>query len=294
MKVKGKSLDGKVIKIVSNRYTVRGSDGKEYRAYARGKLRLQGDIYVGDNVKLVFERGDAVIDVVKPRVNQLVRPFVANVDSALIVVAKEPEPDMLLIDKIIINCHLEGIKPVLIYNKADLAADEEIDNLFAPYIDYMDCVKVSAIEKKGLEELRPYIENKVVCFAGQSAVGKTSLLNAILDLNLKTDGLSAKIKRGKNTTRHVEIYEALGGDVMDTCGFSMLSIVSINPEELIYYYPDFIEYQDDCRFKSCTHREEPDCAVKKAIEEGKLSKERYQRYLDIFGEIDEHKRRQYD
>lgn len=292
--MKGKSLDGKVIKIVSNRYTVRGSDGKEYRAYARGKLRLQGDIYVGDNVKLVFERGDAVIDVVKPRVNQLVRPFVANVDSALIVVAKEPEPDMLLIDKIIINCHLEGIKPVLIYNKADLAADEEIDNLFAPYIDYMDCVKVSAIEKKGLEELRPYIENKVVCFAGQSAVGKTSLLNAILDLNLKTDGLSAKIKRGKNTTRHVEIYEALGGDVMDTCGFSMLSIVSINPEELIYYYPDFIEYQDNCRFKSCTHREEPDCAVKKAVEEGKISKERYQRYLDIYGEIDEHKRRQYD
>ena len=292
--MKGKSLDGKVIKIVSNRYTVRGSDGKEYRAYARGKLRLQGDIYVGDNVKLVFERGDAVIDVVKPRANQLVRPFVANIDSALIVVAKEPEPDMLLIDKIIINCHLEGIKPVLIYNKADLASDKEIDDLFAPYIDYMDCVKVSALEKQGLEELRPYIENKVVCFAGQSAVGKTSLLNAILDLNLKTDGLSAKIKRGKNTTRHVEIYEALGGDVMDTCGFSMLSIVSINPEELIYYYPDFIEYQDDCRFKSCTHREEPDCAVKKAVEEGKISKERYQRYLDIFGEIDEHKRRQYD
>lgn len=292
--MKGKSLDGKVTKIVSNRYTVRGSDGKEYRAYARGKLRLQGDIYVGDNVKLVFERGDAIIDVVKPRANQLVRPFVANVDSALIVVAKEPEPDMLLIDKIIINCHLEGIKPVLIYNKADLASDKEIDDLFAPYIDYMDCVKVSAMEKIGLEELRPYIENKVVCFAGQSAVGKTSLLNAILDLNLKTDGLSAKIKRGKNTTRHVEIYEALGGDVMDTCGFSMLSIVSINPEELIYYYPDFIEYQDDCRFKSCTHREEPDCAVKKAVEEGKISKERYQRYLDIFGEIDEHKRRQYD
>ena len=292
--MKGKSLDGKVTKIVSNRYTVRGSDGKEYRAYARGKLRLQGDIYVGDNVKLVFERGDAIIDVVKPRANQLVRPFVANVDSALIVVAKEPEPDMLLIDKIIINCHLEGIKPVLIYNKADIASDKEIDDLFAPYIDYMDCVKVSALEKQGLEELRPYIENKVVCFAGQSAVGKTSLLNAILDLNLKTDGLSAKIKRGKNTTRHVEIYEALGGDVMDTCGFSMLSIVSINPEELIYYYPDFIEYQDDCRFKSCTHREEPDCAVKKAVEEGKISKERYQRYLDIFGEIDEHKRRQYD
>lgn len=292
--MKNRTLDGKVIKIVSNRYTVRGSDGKEYRAYARGKLRLQGDIYVGDNVKLVFERGEAIIDAVKPRTNQLVRPFVANVDSALIVVAKEPEPDMLLIDKIIMNCHLEGIKPVLIYNKADLATDAEIDRLFAPYVDYIDCVRVSALEKNGLENLREYVEDKVVCFAGQSAVGKTSLLNAILDLNLKTDGLSQKIKRGKNTTRHVEIYEALGGDVMDTCGFSMLSIVSIDPEEIIYYYPDFIEYQDECRFKSCTHREEPDCAVKKAVEDGKLSKERYQRYLEIFKEIDEHKRRLYD
>lgn len=292
--MKTKSLDGKVVKIVSNRYTVRGDDGKEYRAYARGKLRLQGDIYVGDNVKLVFERGDAIIDMVKPRFNQLVRPFVANVDSALIVVAKEPEPDMLLIDKIIINCHLEGIKPVLLYNKADLATQEEIEQLFAPYKDQIDCIVLSATEKRGLDQLAEYIEGKVVCFAGQSAVGKTSLLNAILDLNLKTDGLSAKIKRGKNTTRHVEIYQAFGGDIMDTCGFSMLSIVSINPEELIYYYPDFIKYQDDCRFKSCTHREEPDCAVKKAVENGEISKERYQRYLDIYQEIDEHKRRLYD
>ncbi|MBQ8178205.1 MAG: ribosome small subunit-dependent GTPase A [Clostridia bacterium] len=292
--MKTKSLDGKVVKIVSNRYTVRADDGKEYRAYARGKLRLQGDIYVGDNVKIVFERGDAVIDMVKPRINQLVRPFVANVDSALIVVAKEPEPDMLLIDKIIINCYLEGIKPVLLYNKADLATEEEIETLFAPYKEHIDCVVLSALEKRGLEELGKYIEGNVVCFAGQSAVGKTSLLNAILDLNLKTDGLSAKIKRGKNTTRHVEIYQAFGGDVMDTCGFSMLSIVSINPEELIYYYPDFIKYQDDCRFKSCTHREEPDCAVKQAVERGEISKARYQRYLDIYEEINEHKRRLYD
>ncbi len=292
--MKSKSLDGKVVKIVSNRYTVRGEDGKEYRSYARGKLRLKGDIYVGDNVKLVFERGDAVIDEVKERTNSLIRPYCANVDSALIVIAKEPEPDMLLIDKIIINCHLEGIKPVLVYNKADLATEEEIARVFAPYEEYIDCISLSAVEKRGLEKLRPYIENKVVCFAGQSAVGKTSLLNAILDLNLKTDGLSAKIKRGKNTTRHVEIYEALGGDIIDTCGFSMLSIVSIEAEELIYYYLDFLPYQDGCRFKSCTHVDEPDCAVKKAVQDGKIAKERYERYLQIYEEIKEYKRRLYD
>ncbi len=292
--MKSKSLDGKVVKIVSNRYTVRGEDGKEYRSYARGKLRLKGDIYVGDNVKLVFERGDAVIDEVKERTNRLIRPYCANVDSALIVIAKEPVPDMLLMDKIIINCHLEGIKPVILYNKADLASKEEIESVFGPYKDYIDCLALSAVEKTGLEEIKPYIEDKVVCFAGQSAVGKTSLLNAILDLNLKTDGLSAKIKRGKNTTRHVEIYHALGGDIMDTCGFSMLETIPINPEDLIYYYLDFLPYQDGCRFKSCTHIDEPDCAVKKAVEEGKLSKERYQRYLEIYNELKERKRKLYD
>lgn len=291
--MKLKSLDGKVVKIVSNRYTVKCGD-KSYKAFARGKLRLQGDIYVGDNVKIVFERGEAVIDEVKPRINSLIRPFVANVDSALIVVAKEPEPDMLLIDKIIINCHLEGITPVLVYNKSDLATDAEINALFKPYEGYIDCIKVSAYTKTGLNELGQYIKDKVVCFAGQSAVGKTSLLNAILDLNLKTDGLSEKIKRGKNTTRHVEIYEAFDGMVMDTCGFSMLSIVSIDENDLRYYYEDFLPLQEGCRFNSCTHTEEPDCAVKNAVEKGALDKARYDRYIAIFEEIKEHRRRQYD
>lgn len=288
-----RGVDGTVTSIVANRYTVKCGN-KEYTAYARGKLRRDGDIYVGDKVAVVFERGEAVIDAVKPRTNSLVRPYVANVDAALIVIAKEPEPDMLLVDKIIVNCYVEGIKPVICYNKCELAGEGEIAKLLEPYRSFMDCIEVSAEEKRGFGDLAAFVEGKTVCLAGQSAVGKTSLLNALLDLNLKTDGLSRKVKRGKNTTRHVEIYEALGGNIMDTCGFSMLTLVDLKPEELTYYYEDFIKYQDECRYRGCTHTEEPDCAVKKAVAEEALDKGRYMRYLEIYGELKENRRKLYD
>lgn len=285
---------GRITKIVSSRYEIATEDGKTAVATARGKLRLNGELYVGDNVRYAFERGTAVITEMLPRKNSLIRPFVANVDTCIIVVAKVPEPDMLLVDKIILNCHTEGIRPVLCYNKSDLAEEGEIDALFAPYKDYMECISVSAERKTGFDELSEVVKGKTVCFAGQSAVGKTSLLNAILDLNLKTDGLSKKIKRGKNTTRHVEIYPALGGYIVDTCGFSMLTITDIKPEELIYYYADFLDYQDDCKYRGCTHTDEPECAVKKAVADGKIEKSRYERYLTIYQELKEYRRKLYD
>lgn len=288
-----RGVDGTVTSVVAGRYTVKCGN-KAYVAYARGKLRRDGDIYVGDKVAVIFERGEAVIDSVKPRRNSLVRPYVANVDAALIVIAKEPEPDMLLVDKIIVNCYVEGIKPVILYNKCELAEEGETDKVLEPYRVFMDCIEVSAEEKRGFEKLKEFVEGKTVCLAGQSAVGKTSLLNALLDLNLKTDGLSRKVKRGKNTTRHVEIYEALGGDIMDTCGFSMLTLVNLKPEELTYYYEDFIAYQDECKYRGCTHTEEPDCAVKRAVAEGTLDKGRYMRYLEIYGELKENRRKLYE
>ncbi len=292
MSVKGGK--GRITKVISNRYEVTSDSGETVVATARGKLKLNGELYVGDIVRYGYEKGTAVITEVLPRKNSLIRPFVANVDTCVIVVAKEPEPDMLLVDKIIVNCYAEGVKPVLCYNKSDIAKPEEIDYLFAPYRDYMECISVSAAEKSGFDKLGELVSGKTVCFAGQSAVGKTSLLNAILDLNLKTDGLSRKIKRGKNTTRHVELYPALGGYIVDTCGFSMLTVTDIKPEELTYYYADFLIYQDDCKYRGCTHVDEPDCAVKRAVAEGKLSKARYERYLAIYEELKEYRKKLYD
>lgn len=287
-----KRAEGVVTKIVSNLYTV-FTDGEYREAVARGRLKLNPrSVTVGDRVVLSEENGTNVIDSVLPRKNELQRPFVANVDTAFIVIAKEPKPDLLLTDKIIVNCFKEGVTPVLVYNKCELAEDGEIDALKRAY-SFIDVIAVSAKLKSGLRELESEVDGKTVCLAGQSAVGKTSLMNAVLDLDLKTDGLSAKIKRGKNTTRHVEIYPALGGHVMDTCGFSMLTLVNIPSDELKYYYEDFLKFADDCKYTACNHISEPGCAVKDAVAAGKLDKGRYDRYLQIYNELLESEKHRY-
>ena len=276
-----KRAEGVVTKIVSNLYTV-FADGEYREAVARGRLKLNPrSVTVGDRVVLSEENGTNVIDSVLPRKNELQRPFVANVDTAFIVIAKEPKPDLLLTDKIIVNCFKEGVTPVLVYNKCELAEDGEIDALKRAY-SFIDVIAVSAKLKSGLRELESEVDGKTVCLAGQSAVGKTSLMNAVLDLDLKTDGLSAKIKRGKNTTRHVEIYPA-----------SMLTLVNIPSDELKYYYEDFLKFADDCKYTACNHISEPGCAVKDAVAAGKLDKGRYDRYLQIYNELLESEKHRY-
>lgn len=290
---KNSFAEGQVVKIVSNRYTVQ-ADGKIYNAYARGRLRLGEDIFVGDYVKLQIQKPLSVIDTVLPRKNKLIRPYVANIDKVIIVLAKEPLPDLLLADKVLLNCYKEGIDPVICYNKIDLAEAEEVERVLDAYKTFVPCVAVSSETGQNLELLSPYINNHLVCLAGQSAVGKTSILNALAGLSLKTDGLSLKIMRGKNTTRHVEIFEVLGGRVVDTCGFSMLETIDLAPEELVYYYPEFIPLQDKCRYKSCTHISEPDCAVKKALENGDIDKGRYERYTLLYKERKEARDKRYE
>lgn len=276
--------EGIVTKILSNKYTV-SADGEYVEASARGRLKLNPrSVTVGDRVELISESGAFVINKVLPRKNELQRPFVANVDSALIVIAKEPKPDLVLVDKIILNCFKEGVKPVLVYNKCELQEKGELENFKRAY-SFLPFIAVSAKERLGLNELEGEVAGKTVCLAGQSAVGKTSLLNAVLSLDLKTDGLSKKIKRGKNTTRHVEIYPALGGNVMDTCGFSMLTLVNMPSDELKYYYEDFLQFADNCKYTGCRHISEPGCAVKDAVRKGILDPGRYERYLQIYNEV---------
>lgn len=287
-----KKSEGLVTKIVSNLYTVY-SDGIYFDAVARGKLRLNPrSVTVGDFVTLTEEGNARVIDSVLPRKNELQRPFVANVDSAFIVIAKEPKPDLLLTDKIILNCFEVGVRPVLVYNKCELADDGEIEALRKAY-SFIKVIAVSAKERTGFGALEAEVAGKTVCLAGQSAVGKTSLMNAILDLDLKTDGLSAKIKRGKNTTRHVEIYPALGGRVMDTCGFSMLTLVNLPPDELKYFYEDFLKFSEGCKFTACNHISEPGCAVRAAVAAGDIDPGRYERYIRIYNELTETENHRY-
>lgn len=283
-----KTIDGRVIKAVASKFFVDTPEGVKV-SFARKRLKNDGIIFVGDYVTVAKDRGDFVIEEVKPRKNQLIRPYVSNIDVCFIVISPEPEPDFVLVDKIIINCLEQRITPVLVKNKDDL---KTIDTL--EYNGVIEQFVCSAATGEGVKELVDFAKGKTVCFAGQSAVGKSSLINTILDCDLLEVGeLAKKIKRGKNTTRKTEIFNLNGTYFVDTCGFSMLETVDVEPKDLRLYYDDFEQFRRECRFNSCTHTDEPDCAVKAHV--GKeIGTGRYQRYLAIYKELVERKENMYN
>ena len=271
-----------MIKGVAGVFTVSTEKGV-FKCSARGVLkRGEEKIYVGDEVTLKQERGVYYIATVKPRKNLFTRPYVSNVDKLLIVVAAEPIPDYMLVDKLLVFCEGYQVDAEIIVNKSDLNG-EVYDYCKRVYGDYYKVHALSAQTGEGVKELFDELTGNV-CFAGQSAVGKTSLLNALCGLSLEVGGLS-KIMRGRNTTRHVEIYTVRKDlFVYDTCGFSLLTLEGFDEYELPLYYPDFTRL-NGCRFSTCTHTKEPDCSVKNALKEGKLDRARYDRYVAIFEEL---------
>ena len=283
-----KTLDGRVIKAVASKFFVDTEDGVKV-CFARKRLKNDGIIFVGDFVTLAKEHGDFVIEEVKPRKNQLIRPYVSNIDVCVIVISPEPEPDFVLVDKIIVNCLEQNITPILVKNKDDIntIVTKEYDSVLKQFV-------CSATTGDGVSEFVDYVKGKTVCFAGQSAVGKSSLINNILDCDLLEVGeLAKKIKRGKNTTRKTEIFNLNGTYFVDTCGFSMLDTVDVEPKDLRLYYDDFEAFRNDCKFSTCTHTDEPNCAVKEHV--GKeIGEGRYQRYLAIYKELVERKESKYD
>lgn len=280
--------EGRVIKAVSSKFYVDVS-GDVRICFARKKLKQDGNIFVGDFVKIARDRDSYVIEDVIPRKNQLIRPYVSNLDVCFIVIACEPQPDFLLVDKIIVNCHEQGIRPVLVVNKCDVATPDT-----AEYSDILDIIVCSSLTGEGIEKIVNISLGKTVCFAGQSAVGKSSLINAVLGSELLEVGeLAKKIKRGKNTTRRTEILSLGSGTyLVDTCGFSMLEAVDIEPEALRIYFDDLEAFRPQCRFNTCTHINEPDCAVKAHIGCG-VGAGRYERYAAIFGELKERRENKY-
>ena len=284
----------RVIKHKSSTFEVE-RDGIIITAKARGKLKRDGEILVGDFALIEEKEGEKIISAIKKRENSLIRPAVANVDVIVLVVAPKPEIDWFLIDKMIINCKKAGIECLLCLNKTDIAK-EEIDALKRQYGNEVSAiVSTSAIEGK-VGELISQIKGKLVCFAGQSAVGKSTLSNAILGENkMETGDVSEKIGRGKNTTTTATILRSPDGFYfIDTPGFSMLDATEEDYATLGAYYDDFVRFADGCKFHPCTHTSEPDCAVKRAVERGEIDEQRYERYLKIFEESKENykKRRQ--
>ena len=295
-KVKMVTKSGIVIKSVGGVFTVRGEDGNKYVCFAPKKLRYNElDIVVGDRIKFEdIKRGKGVVVEVIPRKNKLARPEIANVDVCFIVLACEPQPDFYLCDKVLINCFQEKIEPIIVVNKMDIDSDTA-KLVEQNYASVADILCMSALDNASVGQLTGFLDGgKIGCFAGQSAVGKTSILNALLpEANGATNGLSYKTGRGMHTTRHSELHAVGFGYIVDTCGFSLCDLHNVRADELRLYLDDFVELARECKFTSCTHTVEPDCAVKRAVEFGKLCKERYERYLEEYEELKAAEKKQY-
>lgn len=256
------------------------SNGTIYNLSASGKTKQQG-LFVGDEVEF-----EGAITAIYPRKNLLIRPPMANVEKLFIVVCPLPKPDFMLVDKIIVYSFLNDIQPILVINKTDKADDNFIREIENSY-NFLKIVKVCA---KSVDILPLKSEINGICaFAGQSAVGKSSLINALTGrLDAEVGDLSKKIERGKQTTRIVSLYKFENGYLADTAGFSMLDlgfVSKLKKEELSSYYPDFLNARALCKYRSCLHRH-GDCGVIASVNSGEISRLRYNNYLKILNELE--------
>lgn len=290
---------GLILRGIGGFYYVLPQDGGEIiECRARGRFRSEGlTPMVGDRVEFEQQReGYAALTQILPRKNSLIRPPVANIDRLFIVLAAAaPRPDWLLADRLIVQAKLLDIEPVLVLNKCDKADAAVLHAFDSDYGTHFLSVKVSAHTGEGLDTLHALLREKVCCLAGQSAVGKSSLINALMpELQLETGGLAKKTDRGRHTTRRAELWPAFGGAILDTPGFSLFETDCIEQDALDRCYPEFGELPMQCRFAGCKHISEPDCAVKEMIKNGGMSAARYERYQLLSKEYETRRKHRYD
>ncbi|MBQ8031357.1 MAG: ribosome small subunit-dependent GTPase A [Butyrivibrio sp.] len=290
---------GRIVKGIAGFYYVEVKGPLVYECKAKGIFRKDGiKPIVGDNVEIeIIDEDQRQGNLVKilPRTNTLIRPPVANVDQAVILFAiVKPNPNYNLLDKFLITMRQASLPVIICFNKQDIATGEEQQELFDAYEKCgYKVLFISVKEERGLDALKALLKGKTSTLAGPSGVGKSSLLNKLVpDASMQTGELSKKIDRGKNTTRHSELFlvKELTDDegetfIIDTPGFTSLELRDVNTDSLMNYYPEFVEYEPECRFGGCSHIAEPDCGVKNAVKEGKVSKVRYDNYKVIYSEL---------
>lgn len=291
-------MRGKIIKGIAGFYYVHAQDGKIYECKARGIFRKDKiKPLVGDDVEMdVLSQAEKEGNIreILPRQNALIRPAVANIDQALIIFAiTSPAPNLNLLDRFLIMMQKQGLSCIICFNKEDMAEDVEAEALQEAY-KQCGCplLFTSAQNGQGIEEIRRLLRKKTTAVAGPSGVGKSSLINCLQPKALMETGeVSEKIGRGKHTTRHSElIFIEENTYIMDTPGFSFLAMFDMKKEELKDFYPEFAAYEDGCRFQGCVHKKEPGCMVKQALEEGKISRLRYENYISLYGELENTRR----
>ncbi|MCG8501026.1 MAG: ribosome small subunit-dependent GTPase A [Firmicutes bacterium] len=283
---------GIILKGIGGFYYVKTSEGV-IECKARGKFRKRDMIpMVGDRVDISIAAHDATkgsIEHIDPRRTQLIRPPVSNVDQAVIVVSvTSPNPNLVLVDKFLVAAENQKLDIILCFNKIDLDESKAYVDLFNIYAGSgYGIVGTSSVTGAGINELRNMLEGKITVFAGASGVGKSSLLNAVDPrFSLQTGEISQKIKRGRHTTRHVELLALKDGSyVVDTPGFSSMDLTNIRKEELQYLFKEFTEHIPLCRFRGCAHTSEPGCSVLEALDKNKISASRYNNYLQFYNQL---------
>lgn len=286
-------MQGKIIKGIAGFYYVHVVHSGIYECKAKGVFRNKKiKPLVGDNVEIeILDEENRIGNIINiyDRENELIRPAVSNISQALVVFAiANPMPNLNLLDRFLVMMERNGIDTIICFNKIDLVEEEEILKLRDIYVKAgYHVMFTSTKESMGIEEVLRVIDGKTTAFAGPSGVGKSSLLNALIpEANSQTGEISEKIKRGKHTTRHTEIFNVSDDTyLMDTPGFSSLYVNDFEKEELKNYFREFIEYNNGCRFTGCVHVNEPDCLVKEAVENGGINRSRYDNYILMYEEI---------
>lgn len=298
-------MKGTVYKSTGSWYLVKTDDGTFYECRIKGKFRIHGikntnPVAVGDHVIFEMEEktGLGVITEILERENYLIRKSVnlskqthilaANIDQLFLVVTlKEPTTMTTFMDRILITAEAYGIRPILVFNKIDIYNSEELldmEHLIGLYHDIgYESIRVSAYLQQNISSLREKMKDRVSIFAGHSGVGKSSLINAVEPgLDLRTKEISQQHLQGQHTTTFAEMFDlSEGGQIIDTPGIRGFGVVDIEPEELADYFPEFFALKSSCKFNNCLHLNEPDCAVKDALEKDQLAWSRYQSYLQI-------------
>lgn len=282
-------MTGLITKGIGGFYYVLTEEGI-IEAKGRGIFKNDGiKLAVGDVVELEkTEEGKGVINEIYPRKNQFIRPPIVNVDTFIVVFAPaHPKPNYMLIDKFLIMAEMNGIEPVLCLNKCDLVTEEEIKEIRSIYEGIYPILAVSCQTGQGLDKLQEIVSGKKAALAGPSGVGKSTILNNLHpEANMETGAVSQKTRRGKHTTRHVEIFQLEGGGMIyDTPGFTSFEILDAEEDNLAGFYPEMDQLRGKCRYDDCRHVSEPECAVRDAVKNGKIHKKRYDSYLANLEEI---------